>query len=288
MLSVLLRSFNKLDEFFLQSKPYVEKYGYLNFVQYDEIQHQKFDYVFFSPPSHISRAKQISLSKAGIFNIVQNVRHANPYWHEGRAYRNLKEKEISRITITAGVHNAIRKLCSNMPFYVPHGFDSEFFQNRTANSTFHENRKVNIGYVDFKPVFFDDKKLSERYDNINFLKCPKNISWDKLKQFYNSIDIFISTPLAEEGLYLPGLEAMSTGAIVLSPLLPAMDHYLAKGNFVEYEYENFESLLQKIDIALEILTNNEMLTKIKKNVAKKIAMQSLDIEFAYLKRMIFS
>ncbi len=38
----------------------------------------------------------------------------------------------------------------------------------------------------------------------------------ELRELYQWADIFLATPLLDEGFYLPGLEAMAAGAIVIS------------------------------------------------------------------------
>jgi glycosyltransferase involved in cell wall biosynthesis len=43
------------------------------------------------------------------------------------------------------------------------------------------------------------------------------VGWDELRDLYQWSDVFLATPLAEEGFYMPGLEAMAAGAVVVSP-----------------------------------------------------------------------
>jgi glycosyltransferase involved in cell wall biosynthesis len=42
------------------------------------------------------------------------------------------------------------------------------------------------------------------------------VGWEELRELYHWADVFLATPLVEEGFYLPGLEAMAAGAILLS------------------------------------------------------------------------
>ena len=38
-----------------------------------------------------------------------------------------------------------------------------------------------------------------------------------MRKLYHWADVFLATPFAEEGFYMPGLEAMAAGAVVLTP-----------------------------------------------------------------------
>ena len=42
------------------------------------------------------------------------------------------------------------------------------------------------------------------------------VGWAELRELYHWADVFLATPLVEEGFYMPGLEAMAAGAVVIS------------------------------------------------------------------------
>ncbi len=50
----------------------------------------------------------------------------------------------------------------------------------------------------------------------SFRAIREPVGWDELRELYHWSDVFLATPLVEEGFYMPGLEAMAAGAVVIS------------------------------------------------------------------------
>jgi glycosyltransferase involved in cell wall biosynthesis len=53
--------------------------------------------------------------------------------------------------------------------------------------------------------------------HFEFRAIRNPVGWAELRELYHWSDIFLATPLVEEGFYMPGLEAMASGAVVISP-----------------------------------------------------------------------
>ena len=52
--------------------------------------------------------------------------------------------------------------------------------------------------------------------HFEFRAIRNPVGWAELRELYHWSDVFLATPLVEEGFYMPGLEAMAAGAIVVS------------------------------------------------------------------------
>ena len=52
--------------------------------------------------------------------------------------------------------------------------------------------------------------------HFEFRAIRNPVGWAELRELYHWSDVFLATPLVEEGFYMPGLEAMAAGAIVIS------------------------------------------------------------------------
>jgi glycosyltransferase involved in cell wall biosynthesis len=50
-----------------------------------------------------------------------------------------------------------------------------------------------------------------------FRSIRETATWPQLRELYHWADVFLCAPSPEEGMYLPGLEAMAAGALVVTP-----------------------------------------------------------------------
>jgi len=77
---------------------------------------------------------------------------------------------------------------------------------------------VKVGYTTWKSGVGDSvaQKLAKD-PGFRFRAIREPVGWQELRDLYQWSDIFLATPLAEEGFYMPGLEAMAAGAVVVSP-----------------------------------------------------------------------
>ena len=94
--------------------------------------------------------------------------------------------------------------------------------------------------------FQNEKKISKKNN------CRKGITWRDLINNYKRSSIFISTPLPEEGLYLPGLEAMAAGNLVITPDCYGNRFYCDfKDNSIKVNYNNFDEYIEAIEFSIK-------------------------------------
>jgi glycosyltransferase involved in cell wall biosynthesis len=148
--------------------------------------------------------------------IVQNVRHANPSFTGGYALR-LLTRPMARIMTNDVVLEAVRPYLNttSMTEVILLGNESDFFARERRAGL---GDPVRVGYTTWKSRVGDEvaRKLAEN-PGFRFRAIREPVGWQELRDLYQWSDIFLATPLAEEGFYMPGLEAMAAGAIVVSP-----------------------------------------------------------------------
>ena len=208
------------DESLLFKKPYFLRYGgSVEVCSIKELEPRPDDIVLFTLPSshavlsgHYAAA---GILKPDFIHLLQNVRVANTAFDGGYSYR-LLPKPMHRICITQEVYDAAAPLVEDQErlVIVPHGFDFDAFARPPERDD-----PVMIAYNTFKGDFGDI--VAERYHDdprvAEIRVSGKGISWTNLQANYAAASIFLSTPLIEEGLYLPALEAMAAGHAVITP-----------------------------------------------------------------------
>ena len=202
----------------LMTKPYFKKNkDSITFVRFSDLKPQDNDIIFYSLPLHHKMVeKKYEFHNHNLIHIIQNVRHSNIFFEGGYSVE-LLGLEQTRISITEQVYNAINNwvIDSKNHFFVPHGFDFDFFKKKPLKR---KSSKV-VAYNSFKGDL--GKKIRNAFykagGKAKFIEIPKGVSWKKLKSIYHQSDIFLATPLAEEGLYLPAMEAMAAGNLVITP-----------------------------------------------------------------------
>jgi hypothetical protein len=190
------------------------------------------DLLFFSWPPHyklIERRLDGSGSLERIIQIIQNVRHANPEFTGGYATR-LLTRPISRIVTNDIVAEAIARYLnkSSLTEVIDLGWDTEYFAKKRPDSP---HRPLRIAYTTWKSTLGHQIRhtlVSRSRFHYRFKSIGQVVNWRTLRSLYQWCDVFLSTPSPEEGFYLPGLEAMASGAIVVSPD--------ARGNLVYCEF----------------------------------------------------
>ena len=174
---------------------------------------------FLSWPTHYqlveSRLSRWTRHEQVIF-IVQNVRWANPHWIGGYAVR-LLSRPMARIMTNDVVLDAVKPYLnpSSMSEVILLGNESEFFSKERQSGL---GDPLKVGYTTWKSGV-GDEVASMLADNggFEFRAIRDPVGWDELRDLYQWSDVFLATPLAEEGFYMPGLEAMAAGAVVVSP-----------------------------------------------------------------------
>ena len=177
------------------------------------------DLAFLSWPTHYEilepRLSRWTRHEQVVF-IVQNVRWANPNWIGGYAVR-LLSRPMARITTNDVVLEAVRPYLnpSSLTEVILLGNESGFFAKERQGGF---DDPVRVGYTTWKSGVGDEvASLLAKDSGFEFRAIREPVGWDALRDLYQWSDVFLATPLAEEGFYMPGLEAMAAGAVVVSP-----------------------------------------------------------------------
>jgi hypothetical protein len=176
------------------------------------------DLAFLSWPTHYEivepRLSRWTRHEQVIF-IVQNVRHANPTFTNGYALR-LLSRPMARIMTNDVVLEAVRPYLNetSMTEVIQLGNESSFFAKERAGGF---GDPVRVGYTTWKSGVGDQvaRMLSDD-PGFKFRAIRDPVGWKELRDLYQWSDVFLATPLVEEGFYMPGLEAMAAGAVVIS------------------------------------------------------------------------
>ena len=176
------------------------------------------DLAFLSWPTHYEivepRMSRWTQHEQIIF-IVQNVRWANPSFTNGYAIR-LLSRPMARIMTNDVVLEAVKPYLnlSSMSEVILLGHDCGFFAKERTGSL---GTPIKVGYTTWKSDVGDEvASLLKGSPEFKFRAIREPVSWDELRKLYHWADVFLATPLIEEGFYLPGLEAMAAGAVVIS------------------------------------------------------------------------
>ncbi len=200
---------------------------------------------FFSLPTdfrYIEPLVQRGLPTRRIIHIIQNTRHASVSFQDGYAIR-LLSRPMSRISINGIVRDAIDPFLYRDAFCetIPLGHNTSYF--RAAPRTLLQGRKVRVGYMTWKSDIGDRiAKLLAGDTRFSFTAVRKTIDWPHLRKFYADLDVFLCAPNPQEGFYLPGLEAMAAGTLVLSPDVQGNMAYCRFGeNCMDYEFDDAQA-----------------------------------------------
>ena len=177
-----------------------------------------YDLAFLSWPTHYEivepRMSRWTQHEQIIF-IVQNVRWANPSFAGGYALR-LLSRPMARIMTNDVVLEAVKPYLnpSSMTEVIRLGHDSGFFAKERYGGF---GSPIKVGYTTWKSDVGDRvASLLSRSPEFRFRAIRDPVGWDELRELYHWADVFLATPLMEEGFYLPGLEAMAAGAVVIT------------------------------------------------------------------------
>jgi hypothetical protein len=189
------------------------------FTDLDKVAVGPHDLAFLSWPTHYGIAEpRFSrwTEHEQVISIVQNVRWANPDWIGGYAVR-LLSRPMARIMTNEVVLEACRPYLneSSMTRVITLGNDSEFFSKERKGGL---GNPVRVGHTTWKSAVGDEVAEALAGDpGFEFRAIRNPVGWKELRKLYHWSDVFLASPLAEEGFYMPGLEAMAAGAIVVTP-----------------------------------------------------------------------
>jgi hypothetical protein len=190
----------------------------VRFIELEKVSVGPHDLAFVSWPTHYEVVEP-RLSRwthhEQVVCIVQNVRWANPAWIGGYALR-LLSRPMARIMTNDVVLEACKPYLneSSMTEVVDLGHDTGFFLKRRSGGL---GPRIKVAYTAWKSDVGDRVAGEARDPAFEFRAIRNPVGWGDLRELYHWADVFLATPLAEEGFYLPGLEAMAAGAIVISP-----------------------------------------------------------------------
>jgi hypothetical protein len=208
------------------------------------------DVVFISLPTHYEQARAAlgpGLAADRLVHIVQGVRHANPDWLGGQPLRTLA-RPASRISINSIVGDAIAPYLDGRGLHrvINAGHDLEFFAQRRSGGL---GDVVNVAYTTWKSPVGD--RVAERLagdPRFEFRAIRETVSWVELRELYQWADVFLCAPGPEEGLYLPGLEALAAGLLVVSPDVGGNMSYCRPGsNCVMVGYEDVDGYVAALE-----------------------------------------
>ncbi len=199
------------------------------------------DLAFLSWPTHYEvlepRLSRWTRHEQVIF-IVQNVRWANPTFAGGYALR-LLSRPMARIMTNDVVLEAVMPYLnrSSISEVILLGNESGFFAKERKGAL---GNPVRVGYTTWKSGVGDEvARLLADDPGFEFRAIREPVGWKELRELYHWSDVFLATPLVEEGFYMPGLEAMAAGAVVVSSDAGGNRAYCRFGeNCVEVGFED--------------------------------------------------
>jgi glycosyltransferase involved in cell wall biosynthesis len=191
----------------------------IRFVGLDRFTVGPADLCFFSwPPHYETVAPRISrwARPEQAIHIVQGTRHANPSFAGGYPLR-LLTRPMARVLTNTVVLDAVEPHLnpSSLTEVIDLGHDTSFFRKERSGPL---GSPLKVGYTTWKSKVGDEvAALLEGGGEFKFRAIRETAAWEELRDLYHWADAFLATPLAEEGFYMPALEAMAAGCVVLTP-----------------------------------------------------------------------
>lgn len=177
------------------------------------------DFAFFSWPKHFHvAASRLGPEHHALQNIaiVQGTRWGNPDWLDGYATRVLG-MPLARILVTPQIAAAVDPFLnqSTPTTTIMEGHNWPFFSKERTGPL---PARPNVGYATWKSeVGIEVEEHFDGTDKFAFRSIRSVADWDDLRELYHWSDIFLGCPGPEEGFYLPGLEAMAAGSLLITP-----------------------------------------------------------------------
>jgi len=177
------------------------------------------DLVLFSWPMEydlVAARAAGNISPSQVIHLVQNTRHGNPLWLRGYASR-LLTRPLSRIMVAEQVRQACEQFLNkrSLTTTIVEGHNWEYFALERSGELHHP---IRVGYTTWKSdLGCRVESQLEGSSDFQFRHIADTVGWSELRDLYRWCDVFLATPGPQEGFYLPGLEAMAAGSIVLTP-----------------------------------------------------------------------
>lgn len=235
-------------------KPYFRRSrASINFCTANTFRPSTQETILFSLPSDWKWIEKLfagALESQRVIHLIQNTRHSNHYFQEGFA-RALLAKNFFRICITNQVRDSILPYVENdRTETVIHGFDTRHFE---PNAFSLEKKGLRVCVNEFKSDIGSQvfTALRKSHPKLRLVKIKKGASWGKIKQQLSKSDVFLGSPDPQEGLYLPGLEAMSSGCLLIQPDAGGTALYSRhKVTSIEPELNDVDSYVKAFEWAL--------------------------------------
>lgn len=198
-------------------------------------------YVLISWPTHHDLFWPLLAGEGGnrrLIHFVQNVRHANPLWLKGYAAR-LLTRPMPRIMTNTVVLEACKPfLNADRPTRTINlGHPSGYFSRARVQDS---GPRLRVGYTTWKSKVGDEVAdlLSDDH-GYEFRAIREEVPWKTLRALYHWCDIFLCCPNVEEGFYMPGLEAMEAGCLIVTPDVGGNMAYVRFGtNALEADFDD--------------------------------------------------
>jgi hypothetical protein len=206
------------------------------------------DWVLFSWPPHyeqIARGMGPDTPHERVIHLVQNTRHANPTFAGGYATR-LLSRPMARIMVAHEVASACAAHLNpeSATTTIVEGHDWRFFYRRRERGL---PPRIRVGYTTWKSDLGIEieRELRRRGDRGFAVRSIRGTaSWHDVRELLHWSDVFLCCPGPQEGFYLPGLEALAAGAIVITPDVGGNRAYCRFGeNCILARYEDVDDYI---------------------------------------------
>lgn len=195
------------------------------------------------------------MSPERIVHLVQNVRHVNPEWRHAYPLR-LLTRPLARISINQVVADTIAPWLDTDSLHevIQIGHDVPYF-SRVRGPGIHSPMRV--AYTTWKSGVGDEVAAALAH-RMEFRAVRESVDWAILRELYEWADVFLCTPSPEEGLYLPGVEAMASQCLVVTPDVGGnMAYCLPDKNCVLVGFERVDEYVAALE-HLEGLSDGEI------------------------------
>lgn len=210
------------------------------------------DWVLFSWPPHyeqIARGISPDTPHERVIHLVQGTRHANPAFAGGYALR-LLARPMARIMISDEVMEACAPHVNgeSASKVILDAHDWPFFHRRREGGL---PQTIRVGYTSWKSeagIDVERALLARGDERFAFRSIRGRASWEEIRELMHSSDVFLCFPGPQEGFYLPGLEALAAGAIVVIPDVGGNRAYCRFGeNCVQARYDDPADYVTTLD-----------------------------------------
>lgn len=247
----------------------------------DELEIKAGATVLFTEPTHhrLIELAQHEPLRNRLIHLVQGTRHATPAWNDGLNYR-LLHRPMTRIVVSHQVAEVVAPIANTRHdvHTIVEGHDCDYFGGRPEAASVSE-RRLRVLYTTWKSDLGDRVAEAAGDDpTLAFIAVRTALGWPSLRNRYHGADVVLCTPGVEEGFYLPGLEAMAAGAVVVTALVGGNEAYVrADKNALVATYDDVDSHLG----ALRSLRDNaELRSRLLAGGAETVRAHTLERERA--------